>query len=123
MVAPPHLEAAAAMNAMKDKQIEEWNKAHTLGGSYADVPAIATSRPLTWAEVETLTQGRFGTITSPCPFCGPDKPYSKRFRIRRPTGLTADWFCFYCAEQGSLTKEGPINPEEELKARQFAREL
>src|SRR5438309_366177 len=55
--------------------------------------------------------------------CGPDKPHSKRFRIRRPTQRAADWYCFYCGEHGSLTKEGPVDLEEELKARQSAREL
>src|SRR5215468_6655716 len=44
---------------------------------------VGDNRDLTWSDIEALTGGRIGTFSLACPYCGPDKPWSTRFRVER----------------------------------------
>jgi Toprim domain-containing protein len=72
---------------------------------------------LTWTDIERLTYGCLGTFQVACPYCGPYKFSSSRFKIDRPSLSYAAWHCFYCGADGTLRAEG-IDPAIELEAQQ-----
>jgi hypothetical protein len=81
-----------------------------------EVPEIADDRDLSWDEVDQLTGGIAGTHHTPCPYCGPDKELSIRFKIER-TLAKANWYCFYCNARGSVENEdGDVPDADELVA-------
>jgi hypothetical protein len=81
-----------------------------------EVPEIADDRDLTWDEVDSLTGGIAGTHHTPCPYCGPDKELSTRFKIER-TLIRAKWHCFYCSVQGTTENDsGEVADADELIA-------
>lgn len=79
-------------------------------------PFQATSgKPLSWADINELTDSEIGTFTVPCPYCGPRIFSSRRFQIVRLAVGHATWHCFYCGEEGSLTDD-TVSPEQEAAA-------
>lgn len=83
-------------------------------------PFQATSgKPLSWADINELTDGGIGTFTFPCPYCGPRIFSSRRFRIDRPSLGFAKWHCFYCGESGEL-RDDSIDAGREAEARALA---
>jgi hypothetical protein len=81
---------------------------------------LGDDQPLTSEDLEQLTDGQVGVFTLPCPYCGPEKLNSARFRIDRPTLRGARWHCFYCGVAGEIRAEGPIDPDKETAARRAA---
>ncbi len=92
---------------------------------YGEAPraiSIDDDRDLTWDEIEELTGGTVGTFNVPCPYCGPDKPDSTRFQVKRLSFGSATWHCFYCGASGSARSEEQFDPEREAQARRTAAE-
>jgi hypothetical protein len=117
------------MSSQSDRDIFRRNNPH-LSERMADeawrrggaLPRIELDdgRELTWKDIEAVTGGLLGKVTMPCPYCGPDKPWSQRFQIDRKSYATAAYHCFYCGHGGQVHAEGPIDPAKEAAARKAA---
>ena len=75
---------------------------------------------LTWNEIDALTRGDTGEFNVACPYCGPDKPNSTRFKINRYSLSAARYYCFYCNRGGAVRCDGPVDPVKEAEARRRA---
>jgi putative DNA primase/helicase len=108
---------------MNNAQLSD-SEVRTAFGSYgAAIPAITDDRDLTWDDIEIVTGGRLGQFMVACPYCGANKPLSRRLKIERPSLAYARCHCFYCGRGGSLRIDGPIDPIKEAEARRQAAAL
>jgi len=96
---------------------------HPEYGDTLAIPAIDDDHNLTWIEVDTATRGQIGVFSISCPYCSPEKFWSKRFRIDRPSLAYARWNCFYCSKSGAVRADGPVDPIREAEARKRAASL
>lgn len=84
---------------------------------------ITDGRDLTMDDIDALTGELVGTFNVVCPYCGPEKPWSTRMKIERPSLASARWYCFYCGRDGRAHGDGSIDRAAEARARRRAAEI
>jgi hypothetical protein len=108
----------------QERSTHDAYKADQMGLSWRERQSVEVNddHALTWDEIELLTGGRPGSHTTPCPYCGTDKPDSTRFKIDRDLSC-ASWICFYCGVKGTATNPEAVASDQGKAWRKFDAKL